>query len=185
MAVEGILLPEQGYIWCLFLLLLASRYCYFFCFLLAFPKEMGRWSSGRDIYLLQTCPIFVFSVNKPLDCTSLSDTYFCWLLYKLPVLYSTSASLLLICCSWHYRCSLWSGVLFLPLLFLVKEHILSIPKWLYSCLFAIMCLQVWLETPFQVFQTSSTLLKHFYCQCYFLFSCLNTGKRVGCSWLSA
>lgn len=103
-----------------FLLLSSSRQCYFFCL----PKQTGGWSSERDIYLLQACPFFVFSVNKPLDCTSLSDTYFCWLLYKLPVLYSTSASLLLICCSWCYRCSLWSGVLFLPLLFLVKESIL-------------------------------------------------------------
>lgn len=60
------------YLVCL-LLLSSSRYCYFFCLLLAFPREMGRWSSGRDIYLVQACPFFVFSVNRPLDCTSLSD----------------------------------------------------------------------------------------------------------------
>lgn len=53
-----------------FLLLSSSRYCYFFCLLLAFPKQMERWSSGRDIYLVQACPFFVFSVNRPLDCTS-------------------------------------------------------------------------------------------------------------------
>lgn len=122
-----------------------SRHCYFFCLSLAFPKHMGRWSSGRDIYLLQACSFFVFSVNKPLDCTFLSNIYFCcWLLYELPVLYSTSASLLLICCSWCYRCSLWSGVLFLPLLFLVKESIPSVTKWLYSCLAAITCSRIWL-----------------------------------------
>lgn len=135
--------------------------------------------------MLQACLFFVFSsslivkVNRAPHCTSLI-CFCCWLRYQLPALYNTSASLLLVCCSWCYRWSLWPCVLFLPLLFLVKEAILSVTKRLYGCLFAVRCLRVLAcKTTFNEisFQDILETLRQPYC----LFSCFSIGKQTGCS----